>query len=106
VVACGPDDGYPDGMTIDEEGMLWVAQWGSQQVIRWDPDRGVALRRIRLPVAQPSSCAFGGDRLDRLYITSAREHLDAAQLAAQPLAGGLFAVDPGVRGRPAYGFAG
>jgi sugar lactone lactonase YvrE len=97
-IAVGPEDGFPDGMTIDEDGMLWIAHWGGHQVIRWNPDSGRALRRIRLPVSQPSCCAFGGEQLDRLYITSARENLGPDQLAAEPLAGGLFVAEPGVRG--------
>ena len=58
----------PDGMAIDVEGMLWVAHWGGGQVVRWNPATGQAIQRIRMPVTQPSACAFGGpsDLLIRL----------------------------------------
>jgi sugar lactone lactonase YvrE len=57
-------------------------------------------------VARVTSCAFGGPELDTLFLTSARQKLTEAQLAAQPQAGGLFRVRPGVRGLPAFSFAG
>ncbi len=100
------DDGAPDGMTIDAEGMLWVAHWNGGRVTRWDPARGWLLQTIRLPVSRVTSCAFGGPGLDELYITSARTGLDKATLARQPLAGGLFRARPGVAGVPAFEYAG
>lgn len=96
----GEDDGYPDGMTTDAEGGLWIAHWGGNRVSRFDPD-GRPERAIPLPVSQPTSCVFGGEDLDRLFITSA-----AIGLTCEPLAGGLFEVDPGVRGLPTGIFAG
>ncbi len=99
-------DGYPDGMAMDVEGKLWVAHWGGAQVVRWDPDTGAALARIRVPVSQPSACAFGGDKLDRLYITTARENMSEAQLAAEPDSGSIYVADPGVCGVPHTPFAG
>lgn len=101
-VQATPDDGYPDGMAIDVEGKLWVAHWGAGMVVRWDPETGKAITRIRVPATQPSACAFAGERMDRLYITSARSGLSAETLAAEPHSGGLFVVDPGVSG---VGFA-
>jgi sugar lactone lactonase YvrE len=101
-----PEEGWPDGMCIDAEGKLWVAHWGGARVVRWDPDTGKAITRIATPVTQPSSCAFGGDKLDRLYITSARCGMKPEQLAEDPQAGGLFVCDPGVVGRPQPAFAG
>jgi sugar lactone lactonase YvrE len=98
--------GMPDGMTIDQEGMLWVAGWGGQQVSRWDPASGQLLQSIELPVSQVTACAFGGPNLDELYITSARIGLDDAALAGEPLAGGLFKARPGVKGTEAFEFAG
>jgi sugar lactone lactonase YvrE len=62
--------------------------------------------RIRLPVSQVTSCTFGDQDLQTLYITSARVGLDAAQLQRQPLAGSLFAVRVNVSGQPAHRFAG
>ncbi len=98
--------GLPDGMTIDEEGMLWVALWDGGLVGRWDPQTGDLVGRVRLPVSRPTSCAFGGEHLDELYITSARVGLDEASLAEQPLAGGIFKCRPGVRGGPSWDFRG
>ena len=105
VITIPPGIGRPDGSTLDAEGMLWVALWDGGRVTRWDPRTGRLLQTIRLPVTRVTSCAFGGPELDILYVTSAREGLTEAQLAAQPLAGGLFRVTPGVRGipAPAYG---
>lgn len=100
------ENGHPDGSTLDAEGHLWVAHWDGWNVTCYDPARGVGLRTIKLPVSRITSCAFGGSDLSTLYITSARVGLDEAALAAQPLAGGLFKVDAGVRGIPAPEFSG
>ncbi len=92
-------------MTIDAEGMLWVAHWGGWQVIRWDPRTGKKLRSIRLPAEKITSCAFGGRGLGDLYVTSARVALDEQAFKKQPHAGGLFLVRPGVKGVEAFEFA-
>jgi len=93
----GEGDGYPDGMTVDAEGCLWIAFWDGGCVRRYSPDAELLLT-IAMPVARPTSCAFGGPGLDRLYVTSASVGLDEATLAMQPNAGGLFMLSPGVRG--------
>jgi sugar lactone lactonase YvrE len=100
------EEGYPDGMTIDAEGMLWVAHWGGSRVCRWDPRSGAKQGEIGFPAEHVSSCVFGGPDLADLYVTTSRLGLDAAALARQPLAGGLFRVRPGVRGTPTHVFAG
>lgn len=100
-----PDAGFPDGMTFDAEGHLWVAHWGGWRVTRFRQD-GTVDRTIEFPVAQVSSCVFGGSALDTLYVTTASIGLDAEARAKQPLAGGLFEVSVGVRGLPAPRFAG
>jgi sugar lactone lactonase YvrE len=87
-------EGYPDGMTIDAEGMLWVARWGGKRVSRIHPAHGEVIAEVSLPVNCVTSCAFGGEHLDELYITTAQDN-DSAD---QPLAGGLFMVKTGVRG--------
>jgi len=97
---------HPDGMTIDAEGTLWVACFGGGRVVRCDPRSGRMLCEVRFPATEITNCTFGGDDLDTLYVSSARVLLDDKQRAAQPSAGGLFAVRPGVRGRPATPFAG
>jgi sugar lactone lactonase YvrE len=98
--------GGPDGMTIDAEGMIWVAQWGGFQVSRWNPSTGELLDSVRVPAAQVTSCAFGGENLDELYITTARIGLNEQALAEQPHAGGVFRIKPGVVGVPANHFKG
>ena len=60
----------------------------------------------KMPVARPTSCAFGGANFDELYITSASRDLEQEALAMQPNAGGLFMVTPGVRGIEEVPFAG
>jgi sugar lactone lactonase YvrE len=96
--------GLPDGMTVDEEGFLWVAFWGGSAVRRLDPD-GDLTSTIAFPVSQVTSCAFGSDDLSDLYVTSARAGLSDAELDSQPDAGGLFRLSPGVRGLPPRWFA-
>lgn len=92
-------EGYPDGMTIDAEGMLWVARWGGQRVSRINPTSGEVIAEVSLPVNCVTSCAFGGEHLDELYITTAQDDSED-----QPLAGGLFMVKPGVKGMPTVYF--
>ncbi|NLF68811.1 MAG: SMP-30/gluconolactonase/LRE family protein [Candidatus Anammoximicrobium sp.] len=98
--------GRPDGMTVDAEGMLWIAHWDGGRVSRWEPATGRLLQEIHLPVARASSCTFGGPNLERLYITTARTGLTEDQLREQPHAGSLFAATPGVVGLPADEYAG
>ncbi len=98
--------GSPDGMTLDAEGKLWVALFRGGGVSRWDPATGRLLEFISVPAPNPTSCAFGGPNLDRLYITTARHGLTEEQLREQPHAGGLFAVTPGVVGLPSHEYAG
>ena len=87
-------DGYPDGMTTDAEGGLWVAHWDGGRVTRFTAD-GRSDRSIALPCSRITSCVFYGAALDRLAITSAAIGRDE-----EPLAGALFTVEPGVRGLP------
>ena len=101
----GEEQGYPDGMTVDSEGCLWIAFWDGWCVRRYAPN-GELLLTVELPVQRPTSCAFGGDRLDQLFITSATVGLDEEALAKQPFAGGLFSVVPGVNGPPEAAFGG
>lgn len=89
--------GLPDGATIDAEGYLWNARWDGSCVVRFAPN-GEIDRIVRIPAERVTSCAFGGDRLDTLYVTTARCDLPEQSLAQQPLQGGLFAVRTGVKG--------
>lgn len=97
--------GLPDGMTVDEEGSLWVAFWGGSAIRRIAPD-GRLIDTVGFPVSQVTSCAFGSDDLSDLYVTSARDGLSSAQLRTEPHAGGLFRLRPRVRGLPQRPFAG
>ncbi|BFM10015.1 SMP-30/gluconolactonase/LRE family protein [Simiduia litorea] len=93
-----PDtDGYPDGMTVDAEGCIWLCHFFGGRITRLSP-AGKVLRVISLPVSNVTSCTFGGAELDQLYITTARWALTEAELQKQPLAGGLFVCEPGVKG--------
>jgi sugar lactone lactonase YvrE len=94
-------DALPDGMCIDAEGMLWIALFGGGALTRWDPASGLLLERLELPCRQVTSCCFGGPNLDQLFVTTARQKMDAAAIKAEPMAGGLFQADVGVRGLPA-----
>jgi sugar lactone lactonase YvrE len=93
--------GHPDGMTVDAEGGLWVALWGGGRIAHYLPD-GTEVEGVEVPVAQTSSCAFGGPDLRYLYITTAWQHLP--QDRRERHAGGLFRCRPGVAGRPANVF--
>jgi sugar lactone lactonase YvrE len=97
--------GIPDGLTLDADGCLWLAVFGTGEVRRYTPD-GDLDAVIRLPVDQPTSMAFGGRDLSTLYITTAREAFTPEQVATQPHAGDIFACDPGATGRPPNLFAG
>ncbi len=102
-IAAGP--GWPDGMTIDADGFLWVCLWDGWAVERYAPD-GRLDRRVELPAAQVTSCAFGGRDLDELFITTGQEGFPPGGQVDQPHAGGLFRHRPGVRGRPTRRFGG
>jgi sugar lactone lactonase YvrE len=91
--------GLPDGAAVDVEGCYWLAMYDGQRVLRLSPD-GEILRQVHLPVRCPTMPAFGAPDLKTLYITTAREHRPAAELAAQPLAGCVFALDVDVAGLP------
>jgi len=85
-------DGYPDGMTVDSEGMLWIALWGGWKIARYNPISGKMIHSIRLPISNISSCIFGGKNLQDLYITTAKIGLSLDEIEKQPLAGRLFVI--------------
>ncbi len=89
--------GEPDGSVVDRKGAVWNAQWGSGRVVRYLPD-GSFDRVINFPVSQTSCPAFGGFRLDSLFVTSARQGMSAKQLDGEPQAGDLFRVQLDERG--------
>jgi sugar lactone lactonase YvrE len=99
-----PRDGLPDGLAVDEDGAIWLCLFGGGQVRRYAPD-GRLLAVASLPVTNPTSVAFGGDDGATLFVTTARHRLSASQRRAEPLAGAVLAVRPGVRGVPTGRFA-
>lgn len=103
-VAINPADGLPDGLCVDAEGGVWVALFGGGAVHRYSPT-GKLDAIFKFPVTNTTCPAFGGPDLKTLYVTSTRHRLSREALAAQPLAGSLFQLDPGVRGQPSTAFA-
>ncbi|XP_071335615.1 regucalcin [Trachinotus anak] len=100
-------EGFPDGMTVDAEGRLWVACYNGGRVINIDPVTGVRLHTVSLPVTKTTSCCFGGPDYSDLYVTSACLGLDQSESSQQPLAGHTFRVSGlGVKGRPSNSFSG
>jgi sugar lactone lactonase YvrE len=89
------EDGYPDGMTTDAEGYLWAAHWDGGRITRFAPD-GTRDRFIELPAKRITNIAFGGERLDRMFVTSASTGLPESEFD-----GALYEVDAGVTGNPA-----
>jgi sugar lactone lactonase YvrE len=96
-VATPPTLGLPDGAAVDVAGGYWCAMHGGGRLRRYHPD-GRLDQEVMLPVSQPTMCAFGGPRLETLYITSAADKLTAAARAKEPFAGGVFRFRPGVAG--------
>jgi sugar lactone lactonase YvrE len=88
---------FPDGLTVDAEGHVWNAQPVFGRLVRYDPD-GRIDQIVETPVSRCTSCAFGGDDLGTMYVTSAQDSLTPEELIEEPLAGGLFAFRPGVAG--------
>lgn len=106
VVRINPEEGKPDGMTIDSEGMLWVAHWGGWKVSRWNPETGDCMDEIKVPCSLVTSCVFGGAELNELYITTARVGISEDNLLKEPLAGNVFRVKMDVKGSPTYSYKG
>jgi sugar lactone lactonase YvrE len=95
----------PDGSAIDAKGYVWNAQWGGWRIVRYSP-KGEIDTIVPMPIQQPSSCAFGGEDMTTLFVTSAWDELPLATRAQQPLAGNLFAIETGVKGLALPLFAG
>jgi len=104
-VQLAPEDGYPDGLTVDADGFLWNAHYDGWRITRYAPD-GRIDRIVRMPVQQVTSVMFGGANLRTLFVTSAKLRLAPEARASQPLAGHVFAFEPGVKGLPEPMFAG
>ncbi|WP_207632480.1 SMP-30/gluconolactonase/LRE family protein [Foetidibacter luteolus] len=98
--------GSPDGMTIDENDNLWTALWGGGAVACWNGKTGDLIQTVEVPARQVTCCTFGGDNLQTLYITTARESLSEQQLQEYPHSGGIFSVELPVKGVPLVAYAG
>jgi len=92
-----PENYTPDGLTVDSEGYIWSAMWDGWKIVRFRPDGKIDME-VTLPVQRPTSCTFGGENLDKLYITSAMIDLTEAELKKQPDAGSVFCIELDVKG--------
>ena len=105
LIEIAPEEGIPDGLTVDADGRVWLALFGGGSVLCIAPD-GTREHALRLPVSHPTSCAFGGEDLGDLYVTSAAKHLAPEERHEHPLAGAVLRLRPGARGLPPHRFAG
>ncbi len=102
-VTVPPEEGIPDGMTVDDDGKIWVALWGGHAVARYDPATGRMRGKVELPAVNVTSCCFGGSGMDELYITTASLDTD---MDRYPHAGGIFMIKPEVSGAFSYRYKG
>jgi sugar lactone lactonase YvrE len=104
IVVHFPDSfGWPDGMTSDTDGNLWIAMWGGARVTKWNP-KGTLLDQYGVAALNVTSCVFGGPEMSELFITTARVGMDAAALMKYPQAGGVFRLQTDVTGMPTFEF--
>ena len=93
----------PDGLCVDAEGCIWSAHWNGWRVVRYSP-QGEVLLTVELPVQRPTSCCFGGERNDQLFITSSRLGFSEAELENQPHAGDVFVLQTDTQGQATHFF--
>ena len=98
-ISFSEEDGFPDGMTIDNEGRLWIAFWGGSKIMCVNPDSKAIEEVVSFPVSKITSCAFGGEKMDQLFITSAKVQVNEKN---EPMAGNTFVVSLGVKGLPSF----
>ena len=98
-ISFSEEDGFPDGMTIDNEGRLWIAFWGGSKIMCVNPDSKAIEEVVSFPVSKITSCAFGGEKMDKLFITSAKVQVNEKD---EPMAGKTFVVSLGVKGLPSF----
>lgn len=94
--------GFPDGMCIDREGMLWVAHYAGSGVYCWNPKTGDLVDKIELPVPNVTSCCLGGENLDIMLVTTAQENLTGDDLKNFPQSGDVFLVKLEVGGLESF----
>ncbi len=97
--------GFPDGMTSDTNGNLWIAMWGGARVTQWKPN-GTLLEQFGVPALNVTSCVFGGPDMNELFITTARVGMDSSALQKYPQAGGVFRIQTNITGMPTFEFGG
>lgn len=102
IVTIADQRALPDGLALDEEGMLWVALWGGFGVARFDTRSGKMISFVDVPAPFVTSCAFAGRKLDKLIITTAKQGLTSADMQSYPLSGHVFIIDLGVKGQARY----
>lgn len=100
------DMGTPDGMAIDENDTLWVAHYDGSGIFHWDPRNGKFLDKIEVPAPHVTSCAFGGDSMNSLFITTARDGLSEEEKERFPLSGSVFMAKTNTRGFAPNAFKG
>jgi sugar lactone lactonase YvrE len=105
LAAIDPAEGSPDGLTVDADGAIWLALWGGSSLRRYLPDGRLDVV-LPVPVTYPTTCAFGGDDLRDLFITSATIRMSVDERRQQPLSGSILRYRPGVAGKPAHAFGG
>lgn len=98
-ISFGEEDGFPDGMTIDADGRLWVAFWGGSKIMCIDAQSKRVEEVIQFPVSKITSCAFGGEQMDQLFVTSAKVQVSEVD---EPMAGKTFVIELGITGIPSY----
>ncbi len=101
-----PGMGVADGLTVDTQGMIWLAMWDGAQITRWNPKTGQYLDIYKFPAKRTSSCVFGGADLDELYVTSAAIGLEEKDHQIYPYNGALMRFRTMYKGLPSFAFAG
>ena len=105
IVSLDKSFGWPDGMTTDTDGNLWIAMWGGARISQLKSD-GTLLAQFGVAATNVTSCAFGGARMNELFVTTALVGTDAAAFRKFPHAGGVFRMETNVTGMPTYEFGG
>lgn len=103
LIEIGDLAGNPDGLAVDIDGGIWVVLCRGGKVCRFTP-KGRLDEVIDLPVSRPTSCAFGGEGLDLLFVTTGTFAFEASDVTEEPLAGSVLCVDVGIRGLPSSRF--
>ena len=98
--------GSPDGMAVDEEGMIWVAHWGGARLTRWNPSTGKLLDTLEIPADQVTSCCFGGRNLDELIHYISERRIGSKIASSETFERGTVRAKVDVKGLPTYEFEG